>query len=87
MASFGREVFKGDLVVFEWRDSYADHGQNILGEHPFDTTWISVGWVVRVTPLFLTVANGVQQAGAKDEQLDNILSVPWTQIIELDILE
>jgi hypothetical protein len=72
-----------DLIVFEWRDSHGDHAQASLHKHPDDCRWISVGWVVKQTDLFLTVACGVQVTTQADgENLDYLLSVPWTQVID-----
>ena len=71
------------LVLIEWRDSFADTGHVQLSEHDEDCRWISVGWVVRTTDLFVTIAQGVQNVGNEGErmQLDNLLSIPWTQVV------
>ena len=78
---------KGDLVVIRWRDSFAEHGESKLADFPEDCTWYSVGFVVRQTDLFLTICGGVQETtvgGART--VDNLLSVPWTQILDTETL-
>lgn len=73
----------GDLVVLEWRDSFSSHDQTELKSLQTDCKWFSVGWVVRLTDLFITIANGVQTGDTKDTpvQFDNFLSIPHTQVV------
>lgn len=73
------------LILVEWRDSFADHGQTNLLSHDEDARWISVGWVVRMTDLFLTIITGMQvEGGDGSPQVDNALSIPWTQVVDWD---
>lgn len=73
----------GDLVIVQWRDSFADHGESNLDDHKRDCRWYSVGWVIRKTPLFITIAGGIQETKVGGERTaDNLLSIPWTQVID-----
>lgn len=80
-------VNSGDLVVVWWRDSFSNHDENSLTDVQDDCRWFSVGFVARKTDLFLTIITGVQDTSTDGlHTVDNVLSIPWTQIIEWEVV-
>lgn len=78
-----RRLKIADLVMIEWRDSFSEHDQSSLDKLPKDCRWSSVGWVVRMTDTFVTIAGGVELTTvSREEKFDNLLSIPWTQVLD-----
>lgn len=76
----------GDLIALDWRDSFVHHGQQKIRDVDEDARWISLGYVVRVTDLFLTISSGVCIVGETEGDVDNPLSIPWTQVVKWEVI-
>lgn len=74
----------GDIVALEWRDSFAHYGQKEIKDIDEDALWMSVGIVVRITELFVTLSHGICLTGESKGDVDNALSIPWTQVLTIE---
>ena len=77
-----------DLVLVFWRDAFHNSGQVLLKNVEDDCRWYTVGWVVRMTDKFLSVAMGVQDTDDIDNagRHDQVVSIPWGMIIDHEVL-
>lgn len=72
-----------DMVLVEWRDSFSSHDETDLLKHEDDCRWASMGFVVKLDDKFITIATGVQLTTSEGKHtLDNLLSIPWTQVLD-----
>jgi hypothetical protein len=74
-----------DLVLVRWRDSFETE-QSTVAKLEEDCTWFTVGWVIRTTDLFLSIAASVQETKLDGEEIDHHVSIPWTQVLSCEVL-
>ena len=80
---------KGQLIVVTWRDAYSSGGWTSLKDHPKDAVCNTVGWVVRKTDEFLTVAAHRWEGKHPGERADvgDPISIPWTIVLGWQSIE
>ncbi len=76
----------GDLVIIHWRDSFEPQVHEVAKLEE-DCTWFSLGFVVKMTDLFIYLAASIQETKLDSEQIDQDIAVPWTQILELEVIK
>lgn len=73
------------VIRLKWRDSFQDIGLTSLKDLGEDCIWESFGAVIRESDLFITIA--FQRELTKPTEYSDVLSVPWTQVINATVLD
>jgi hypothetical protein len=79
-----KDLTVGAIVTFRWVDSSQGDFEEDLREWEEDCSWSAVGEVVKCSKRFLTISYGRYEQ--KPWICHSPLSVPWTQVLDLEVL-